>query len=188
MRNLLGDIKTLLTNRLPAALGQAAADASTPVVLNSDSAKVVTVNPVVDTGIYVALEIIGGILTITDAMSATGGSGILQSIVLTDDDNEKAAFDILLFNASPSGGTYADQGAFVHAAGDLPKLIGRIQVLASDWLTVVAGSLAVATIRNIALPVSAATGSTNLYALVILTGTPTYTATSDLTIKFGFLR
>lgn len=180
-------ISAQLLAGLPGSLGQQAAAASTSVVLASDATKIVTVNPVVDTAIYTALEIIGGILTLTDAALVSGGGAVLQSITLTDDDNEKAAFDILLFNASPVGGTYADQGAFVHHANDIPKLIGRIQVLASDWVTVVAGSLAIATIRNIALPV-VASGSANLFALLILTGGPTYTATSDLTLKFGFLR
>lgn len=148
---------------------------------------IITPTLTVDTAIYAALDIIGGKLTLTNAMRKKAGSGILHSITITDDDNEKAAFDILLFGADLTG-TVADQGAYAHSSADLTNFLGRVQVLASDYLTVVTGSLAVVHLRNLAIPVRSSTTSTNLYALIIATGTPTYTAATDLKIRFGILR
>lgn len=148
---------------------------------------IITPTLVVDTSIYAALDIIGGKLTLTNAMRKESGSGVLQSISITDDDNEKAAFDILIFRSDLTG-TVADQGAWAHSAADVASFLGRIQVLASDYVSVVGTSLAVATIKNIGLPVRGNTSNQNLYALVLATGTPTYTATTDLVIHFGILR
>lgn len=150
-----------------------------------DGISIVRPTLAVDTNIYAALDIIGGQLTLTDAMRISDGTGVLHSISITDDDNEKAAFDILLFHSSLAG-TVTDNGAFAHNSADPAKFLGRVQVLASDYVTVVTGSLAVANLRSIGLPVKAS-GSRNLYALIIATGTPTYTAATDLKIAFGFL-
>ncbi len=140
---------------------------------------------VVDTAIYAPIDVIGGTLTIRQALRYPAGTGVLQGITITDDDNEKAAFDILLFSAAPTG-TTTDNGAYTHSAADLTKFLGRVQVLAGDYLTGVAASLAVASIKNIGLPVRADDGKT-LFALVVATGTPTFTATTDLQIWFSFL-
>lgn len=147
----------------------------------------VQVTPTISTSIYAALDIVGGTQTITDAMRVSGGSGVLQTITIADDANQKTPFDILIFDSAPSGGTYADQGALAHAAGDIDKLLGVVSVTAADYKTVVATSLAVATVTA-ALPVKAS-GSANLYAIpIISSGTPTYAATSDLDFIYGFLR
>lgn len=148
---------------------------------------VIRITPTVSTSIYAALDIIGGTQTLTSAMRVSGGSGVLQTITVADDDNEKVALEILLFDSAPSGGTYADQGALAHAAGDIDKFLGKVSIASSDYVTVVTGSLAVAT-KTVGLPVKAV-GSANLYAIILVgSGTPTYTATSDLDLAFGFLR
>lgn len=148
---------------------------------------VIRITPTVSTSIYAALDIIGGTQTLTSAMRVSGGSGVLQTITVADDDNEKVALEILLFDSAPSGGTYADQGALAHAAGDIDKLLGKVSIASSDYVTMVTGSLAVAT-KTVGLPVKAV-GSANLYAIILVgSGTPTYTATTDLDLAFGFLR
>jgi hypothetical protein len=183
-----------ISTQLGAALGQTTSAASMPVVIASDqslipvggSTAVVAVNPTVDTAIYAALDIIGGELTITGAMRISGGTGILQAITIIDDDNEKAAFDILLYNAALSG-TKTDNGALGYNSADAAKFLGRVQVLSSDYLTYISGSQAIASIRGIGLPV-ASSGSANLFAIILATGTPTYTAATDLHLMFHFLR
>ena len=141
---------------------------------------------VVDTNIYAALDIMGGVLTFANALRPPAGTGILQSITITDDDNEKAPFDLLFFRASPTV-TVADNGPWTHDAAGVANFLGRVQVLAADYLTAVAGSLAGASIKNIGLPVVATDGST-IFALALATGTPTFTATSDVQIFAGFCR
>lgn len=179
------------------ALGQAAAAASLPVVLASDGATEAHLGEVggntdsiaptlaVDTAAYLANDVVGGKLTITNAMRISGGTGILTGVTLVDLANQKAAFDIFLFNADPSAGTYTDNGAISWNDTDLGKCISRIEVLASDYKSV--GSKAVASLRNLGEVVKAV-GSRHLYALMVTTSAPDYVATTDLIVRFKFVR
>ena len=147
---------------------------------------VVKVAPTISTGIYTALDIIGGVQTLTNAMGVNGGAGVLHNLTVIDDDNEKAELTIVLFDSEP-GGTVGDNGAWVPAAGDAEKILGHFTVFASDYVTIVTGSLAVATFRNLGLPVRASASSPNLYAIAFVGATPTYTAVTDLRLVYGFL-
>lgn len=147
---------------------------------------IIKAQPVISTSIYAALDCVGTVLTLSNAMAMDGGAGVLHSLVVIDDDNEKAELDILLFDDLPTG-TMTDNGAWTPASGDPAKLLGRVNILATDYLTVVTGSLAIATFRNIGLPVRSVAGSPHVYALVLAAGTPTYAATTDLRFVFGFL-
>jgi hypothetical protein len=139
------------------------------------------VNPTVDTSAYGAGDIIGGIQTIANFALSTGGSGVLDSLTVYDADNEKAGFEIIFFDATPSGGTYADQGAPTWAAGDAAKCIGRVTVATGDYVTT--GGDAIACLKNINLPLTVA--ATSLFALILATATPTYTAATDLHLVLG---
>jgi hypothetical protein len=143
----------------------------------------IEVTPAISTSIYAAGDVLGGELTITGAVAATGGKAVLQSLVVVDRDNEKAEFSILLFRSNPAANV-ADNGAFAWGSGDQDRYIGRIDVLAGDYKTL--GGDAFATLRNLGLVVESDT--TDLYAYLVLDGTPTFAATNDVTLKFGFLR
>jgi hypothetical protein len=108
---------------------------------------------------------------------------VLHSVAVFDADNEKAAFDILLFDANPSG-TYTDNVAPSWNSADYARFLGRVTIATTDYLTV--NSRAVAVKTGIGLVVKA-NGSQNLYAVPVVSGTPLYSSTSDLTLRFGFL-
>jgi hypothetical protein len=145
----------------------------------------------VDTGIYAALDVLGalatsGVITLTSAMRTSGGSGILQSLVVYDDDNEKNPLSFLFFDAAPASGTYTGNGALALSSGDKAKYLGRVDIAAADYFTV--GGDAVASVKNIGLAVKAV-GTANLYMIPIVTsGTPTYTASTDIQVGLGFLQ
>lgn len=145
----------------------------------------------VDTGIYAALDVLGalvvsGVITLTGAMRVSGGSGILQSLIVYDDDNEKNPISFLFFDSAPASGTYVGNGALALSAGDKAKYLGRVDIAAADYFTV--GGDAVASIKNIGLAVKAS-GSADLYMIpVVASGTPTYTASTDLKLSIGFLQ
>jgi hypothetical protein len=145
----------------------------------------------VDTAIYAALDVLGaaatsGVVVLTNAMRLSGGTGLLQSVVIYDDDNEKSPITLMFFNAAPASGTYTGNGALALSTGDKATYLGRVDIAATDYLTV--GGDAVASIKNIALPVQAV-GTANIYMIPIVTsGTPTYTASTDLQMALGFLR
>lgn len=154
---------------------------------------VVVIRPTitVDTAIYAALDCLGAaattsVVTLTDAMRNEGGRGVLQSVSVYDDDNEKNPITLLFFNAAPASGTYTGNGALSLSSGDKSKYLGKVQIGASDYETL--GGDAFACVRNIGLPVHAV-GSPHLYMIPLVTsGTPTYTAATDIKMALGFLR
>jgi hypothetical protein len=155
---------------------------------------VASVTPTITAGVYNATtaNAVGGILTLANAYRDPAGDILLQSIVVTDKANQKAAGQILFFNALPAGGTYTDHGQINLSAGDLGKLIGAIVLAAGDWITVdnSGTDYAVATKLNLGLALQAdpAAVDRNLYVLFVNTGAPTYASTTDLTFKFGILQ
>ena len=156
-----------------------------------DNITVIKPTITVDTAIYAALDVLGaaatsGIVTITDAMRVIGGSGVLETISVFDDDNEKAVISLLFFDSLPSGGTYIGNGALALAAGDKAKYIGKVNIASADYETL--GGKAFACLKNVGLHLKAS-GSTNLYMIPLITsGTPTFTAATDLKMAFGFRR
>jgi hypothetical protein len=145
---------------------------------------IIRLNPTITAGAYSANDVVGGEITLTGAMRTSGGSGILQSLTVHDADSESAALEFYFFDSAP-GAAIADNGAFSWNATDEDKYLGMVSVLTGDYIT--RGGDVFATIRNIGLPV-VATGSADLFLYIVLTGAPTFTATSDLTFTFGFLR
>lgn len=133
---------------------------------------------------YEAGDAVGGKITITSAMRTSGGTGVLQSIHLIDKGNQKAAMELLIFDSDPTAATITDDTAFVYST-DISKQIARIPIAASDYVTL--NSIATASLGGLSRIVKAS-GSANLYAALVTTGTPTYISTSDIIITFGILQ
>lgn len=132
---------------------------------------------------YTAGDSIGGKITLANAVRVSGGSSLLQSIMMLDRANQKPIGTILIFNADPSAATLTDNAAFVFSTDDL-KVVAEIPVITSDWVTI--NSKAVANLRNIGAVVKAASG-TSLYAAFVATNTPTEAATTDIQMIFGLI-
>lgn len=138
----------------------------------------------VDGNIYASGDLMGGKLTLSNAIRVAAGSGILQDIVVQDLTNQKAALDVVLFDSDPSTTTFTNNTALDVSDADLVRIIGHVSILASDYISF--ADNAVATKSGLAMPVDVAAGR-NLYACVVSRGTPTYTA-NELGIAFGFLQ
>jgi hypothetical protein len=135
---------------------------------------------------YTANDVVGGKLTIAGAARVSGGTGILQSVLVRDVNNQKAALTILLFNADPANGTYTDNVALTLNATDAAFIVRKINILTTDYETL--GTQAVADVAVAFKPIKITAG-TSLFALVITTGTPTYGANStSLNISFGIVQ
>ena len=152
----------------------------------------VSITPVVTAGAYHANDIVGGtgagaglgINTLANAVRLTGGSGIIQSLVISDLAAQNAVFEIYLFSANPAAGTYTDNGALTIHDTDALLCIGRIDVAAGDYKSLANNSIAC--VRSIGLPIKVS--ATSLFVIIRTTGTPTYASTSDLKLTFGILR
>lgn len=198
------DQSSLPVTGLPASLGIKTAANSTSIAPASDAAFTLAateahlgqvggttaiISPAITTSAspaYSIGDVVGGKITLTNAVRVSGGSGVLQSLLVKDTTNQKAALTILIFNADPSNGTYTDNGAITLNATDATFIIRKINVAASDYETV--GTTAIADISAINKTVKAASG-TSLFALIVTTGTPTYGANAtSLYVNFGILQ
>jgi hypothetical protein len=133
---------------------------------------------------YTAGDAVGAKRTIANAVRVSGGTGILESIILLDRANQKAAMELFIFDSDPSAATITDNTAFVFSTDDL-KVIARVSIAATDYVTI--NSKAVATVKGLGIALKAS-GSTSLYAALVTTGTPTYAATTDVQLIYGILQ
>jgi len=150
--------------------------------------KSVDVTPEIPTtaGAYTAADCVGGLLQLSDVMTKTNGTAILKSIQVKDNANQKQPLTILLFNSQPTGATTTDNSAFAYGSTSFPKQIAKFNILATDYETI--DSKATADLDTFG-KVLTASGSLNLWAVIITTGTPTYAANSTtLFVTFGFLQ
>lgn len=141
---------------------------------------------VASTGIYAAGDNIGGKLTFADAARQPGGTGVIQSLTLIDQDNEKTEKDVFFFDTDPAATTATDNAAQDIADADLLRCIGWVNIPASAYKS--AADNAIATVANIGLAFDLPTDATALYAIVVERGTPTYTAASDLQLNLFVLQ
>jgi hypothetical protein len=149
--------------------------------------------PTIDTAAFSAGDNVGG-RNLIDGLGPFG-TGVLKHVTITDFDNQKAALTIVFFDTLPAG-TFTNNAAFPSlVAADLARVIGKVEVAASDYTTI--NGRAVATVATSivlwgAQPTPAPDGASgsdkrSLYYAIQTSGTPTYTTTSSLGVQLGFL-
>jgi hypothetical protein len=132
---------------------------------------------------YAAGNAVGAVQTLP--ILSTNGTGILESLIILDKSNQKAAYDIFIFDANPTNATITDKSAFAFSSDDL-KVIARVSVASGDYATV--NSEAVAVKSGLGIALKAAAGGTTLYAAVVTSGTPTFASASALQFVWGVLQ
>jgi hypothetical protein len=157
--------------------------------------KTVAVTPVISTSIYTSGDQIGGIMTIPDVIrqeSNTGiGENILAEITILDGDKQDAAIDVWFFKVSPTV-TSTDNAAFAMTrANQQLQCIGSVSlgVTSTTGAYSDAAAVSVSSNPNINKPLQVsgtAANPTNIYAIAIVRGAPTYTTTSSLVFQFSF--
>jgi hypothetical protein len=151
--------------------------------------QVIKVIPTISTSAYTAGDVVGGKITFTNALRLTSGSARLKSLTLVDEDNEKSAFTLLLFDSDYT--LVADNVTWTWNTADHAKLVAAISVRGGDisadgdWVTV--GGDAVATIPLADILV-VGSGVASLYGALITHSTPTFGTTSDLHLHLGLER
>lgn len=165
------------------SLGQAAASASAPVVMASDRQNSVAfaVAMTTDTGAYASGDLIADTQQLNGFFNKSDGKGVVNSITIIEKDAQGAAYYILFHQTSTSMGT-ENSAPNISDANLAAGLLGIVAVDTTDFVTV--SGAKVATIKNIGLPVSAVSGTDDLYISILnSTGTPTYAGgTIDLII------
>jgi hypothetical protein len=140
--------------------------------------KIITLTPTITAGAYSAGDTVGGKLTLTSALGASNKGKIIGA-VLTDLGKQSAAMSLVFYAANPSLTLAADGDALDVDDADLVRIIGGFSIAALDYIAFADSSAAVKSSLSVPLEGSAQT----IYAHMMTTGTPTYTSTSDLTLK-----
>ena len=145
----------------------------------STSSRYQKLTPTISTGIYASGEAIGGLLTFNGLLSGSE-TGVIQSLVLVDQSEQSAEIDLFLFDRSVTA--TADNAPINISAADSLFCIGVITILATDYKD--QGGQTVATVKNIGLHISAKDDKT-IYGQMVVRGTPTYGAVTDLQIALS---
>ena len=132
----------------------------------------------ISTDQYTADDSIGGLLTFD--ISALSQGSLLNKIIVNDDDNVKAAFELWLFNAAPTA--IDDNDACALDGDDRDLVITIIPIATTDYRTLNSGAIAVIKQINDIVPLGTA-----LYGYLLPTGTPTFTHTTALRVALDFV-
>lgn len=143
---------------------------ASPVVQAFTAAPTVTASSA-----YASGNAVGGLLTITSVPN----SGTIQNVTLDFKSAQTAAFDVLFFNANPTNSTFTDKSPVAVAVADFATLMAPAQVATC----VNTGTTSVCFLNNIAHAYSLPAAGSTLYAVIVTRGTPTFTATSDVSLR-----
>ena len=123
--------------------------------------------------------VVGGLLTFANAFTSTG-SGLLQGVVVTINDNETSGFTFFPFNANPSGTTWTDAAVAAIVAGDVAKVRNPVSLNGNNQLKATVFSVYSAAGLGEAL----APGTTSLYGVLIANAalTNNFAGTSDVQV------
>lgn len=126
---------------------------------------------------YATGDLCGGKLTLTSLARIAAGSGLITGARITSKSLQTCFFDVILFNADPSGSTFTENGAFDVADADLSKVIGTLHLNDVTGLSAASIHEMIGIPKSFVLP-SGTTG----YAAIVIRGAPTFASTSDLTL------
>lgn len=135
-----------------------------------------------DTSAYIDGDVFCDTATLSNAVRVNGGRGILQSIVVLDEDDVGQTIDFVFFSVTQSLGTKNSTPNISDA--NARDCLGAVRVASSDYLDF--GGVKVATKTGIGLHLEAASGSRNLFLGGIIRGAGTYTA-SGVRLRLGIL-
>ena len=138
-----------------------------------------TQTPVISADItYAAGDAVGGMLTFALAVDKSGGRGWVDTLVLADEEQQQASFDLVLFDQTFSATT--DNAAFAPSDADLANCVGHIPIATGDYANY--NTNCEATVRNVGFKFTVA--DTSLCGQLVNRSTnPIWTAVDSLRIN-----
>jgi hypothetical protein len=144
---------------------------------------VITVTPTLDTSIYASGDVLFTTTAIANAVRANDGIALLQSIIITDKDDQKPEIALKFWSSNVTYGAF--NGAPSISDADAANCLGRVNIVTADYDD--DGGVSTAFKDNIGKMLKAASGTRTIYITGKLTsGTPTHTA-SGLVIRLALL-
>ncbi len=136
-------------------------------------------------GAYTANDVVGGLITISLGGGYSGG-GYIHSVMLFDADNEKAAYTLYFWSQIPTA--ILDDAAFAPTEAEGIYQIGSISLPAANYTSLASNAYAIGRVSGKDAVCNeyvaweyAPSGA--IYAYLVCTATPTYTAVTDLTLR-----
>ena len=130
------------------------------------------VTPTVTAGAYGANDVVGSLLTFSGLRNGT-----LQAITICDNAAQAVDYLLVLFESAPT--TIADNATFDIADADLDKIIYQDSLTSSSNRQAFTDNY-YHYLYGLSVPIWSAGGT--VYGFLITTSTPTYAATSDITV------
>ena len=139
--------------------------------------KVIEATPVISTLIYAAGDAVGGLLEFPFAGGSDAQGGRIVGAAIIDRAAQDAPLVLQLFDRT--FGATADQAPYNPSDADIANAIGNIPWLATDYEGGSGNSVGTRGGLDIAyVPLA-----TSLFGQLFTSGTPTYVAAGDLTVK-----
>ncbi len=132
----------------------------------------------VDTSIFAANDALGAKNSFTNIPE----HGTIMAVSVIDRDSEDALISLVLFHTDIAGS--AANAAFAPSDAELSTCVAAISVPVANYFTFDTNSIAI--VDNIGLPYWTP-GGVLFWQLVNGTGTPTYTAATDLLVALGIV-
>lgn len=151
-------------------------------ITTGSQADIIDVTLTTDTAAYASGDLIADTQVVTGAMRLAGGTALLHSVSVLDEDDQGVAFDVIFLQNSTSLGT--ENGApNISDANARSNVLCKVAIAAADYTDL--GGFKFATVGNLNRLLKAASGSKDIYVAVVnSTGTPTYSATG-LKLRIG---
>ena len=157
--------------------------------LNSMAIDVISVDMVTDAETIADNTLISQPTEIENAVAVAGGAAIIQSIIISNQDDtvDAGAIDVVFLDVDQA--LAGDEGGAINISDTyMPNILGVVTV--SNWTTFVPTGNQVATKTNVGLAVKAAANSRSIYVGLINRSGANFTpwATSAVRIKIGLVK
>jgi len=97
-------------------------------VQTSQNRVLVEAVPTTAAGAYAAGDVVGTLMTISNAVRAAGLSGVIENIVINDKANVISNLDLVIFKEIPSSSTFTDNAAYTVDVADWDKIAAAVNV------------------------------------------------------------
>jgi hypothetical protein len=144
--------------------------------------RIVTMTP--DTSALASGDLIADTQQVDAFFRKADGTGVINTITITEKDAQGAAYYIIFHRTSTSMGT-ENSAPNISDANLVAGIQHIVAVATSDFVTV--SGTKIATLRNLGLPVMAVSGTDDIYISILnSTGTPTY-ASGEIQLGIGVM-
>ena len=137
-----------------------------------------------DTNAYAQNDVLADRQMLAKVVGIAGGCGLIQSVVLTDYDDNGRAITLIFLDADVTIGT--ENSAVSISDANAASILGKVAIAAGDYEDMIGSQFA--QVLNVGLPFKCAAGQTSIWVAAVYrdaTG-DTYTA-AGVELKIGIL-